>query len=307
MTDPKEALKPCPFCGGRKLKNVTDDGPAWTKCETCEATGPTTFKYQEDGPDWNTRAFFIAEREGLEREVEELKRDAWGPAIVRSSVALRDRAEAAESKLSALEAELERAHFVLRAVRLSEVDDTDRQWASGAAKAIFGNDGTADPNDLQAVAERVALLHPTVPVETKPLTADFARSLPGGKLDDSEYEEIESALDKADAPCQDRSGKWLTLAQRVAALSVAPPSQGMEPDMRKVVEALKPFAQAYLKFPRAPDDRSALNSWREKLMIWIAPADFRNAAQVFAAFQSHKGGEGDSELAAADNNHKAES
>jgi len=50
------------------------------------------------------------------------------------------------------------------------------------------------------------------------LTADFTRALPGGKLDDSEYEQIEFALDMADAPIQAEGGRWLTLAERVAAL-----------------------------------------------------------------------------------------
>jgi hypothetical protein len=50
------------------------------------------------------------------------------------------------------------------------------------------------------------------------LTADFVRALPGGKLDDSAYEQIEDALDRAEAPCQAPDGKWLTLAERVAAL-----------------------------------------------------------------------------------------
>jgi len=43
------------------------------------------------------------EYDKLAAEVERLKADAWGPAIVRSSIALRERAEAAEAKLSLLE------------------------------------------------------------------------------------------------------------------------------------------------------------------------------------------------------------
>jgi hypothetical protein len=50
------------------------------------------------------------------------------------------------------------------------------------------------------------------------LTADFVRSLPGGKLDDSTYEAIEDALDRAEAPCT-LDGRWLTLAERVDALA----------------------------------------------------------------------------------------
>lgn len=59
------------------------------------------------------------------------------------------------------------------------------------------------------------------------LTADFVRALPGGKLDDSQYEEIETALDRADAPCQATDGRWLTLAERVAALTL-PPVPGVD-------------------------------------------------------------------------------
>lgn len=50
---------------------------------------------------------------------------------------------------------------------------------------------------------------------TDELTADFARALPGGKLDDSTYEAIESALDKAGAPCQASDGRWLNLPERI--------------------------------------------------------------------------------------------
>lgn len=56
---------------------------------------------------------------------------------------------------------------------------------------------------------------------TDELTADFTRSLPGGKLDDSTYEAIESALDKADAPMHGDDGRWLSLAERVAAVDAA--------------------------------------------------------------------------------------
>jgi len=54
---------------------------------------------------------------------------------------------------------------------------------------------------------------------TQTLTADFVRALPGGKMDDSQYEDIELALDLCDAPCLGADGQWLTLAERVKALS----------------------------------------------------------------------------------------
>ncbi|MDO8800084.1 hypothetical protein [Phenylobacterium sp.] len=59
------------------------------------------------------------------------------------------------------------------------------------------------------------------------LHADFTRALPGGKLDDATYEAIESALDRADAPCQAPDGRWLTLAERVARLSAESFKSGM--------------------------------------------------------------------------------
>lgn len=55
---------------------------------------------------------------------------------------------------------------------------------------------------------------------TPPLTADFVRALPGGKLDDATYEAIEAALDRVEAPCRSADGsRWLTLPERVLALA----------------------------------------------------------------------------------------
>lgn len=56
--------------------------------------------------------------------------------------------------------------------------------------------------------------------EQPELSADFVRALPGGKWDDSAYEAVEEALDRAEAPIQ-VGGKWLTLPERVAALAEA--------------------------------------------------------------------------------------
>ena len=63
------------------------------------------------------------------------------------------------------------------------------------------------------------------------LTADFAQSLPGGKLDDSTYSKIEDALDRIDAPMTGDDGRWLSLHERIAAL--APPPA----DHRRVQDA----------------------------------------------------------------------
>jgi hypothetical protein len=65
--------------------------------------------------------------------------------------------------------------------------------------------------------------------ERAELTADFAKAFPGGAVDNSTFEAIESALDKADAPCQGPDGRWLTLPERIAAL--APPKADGEEDV----------------------------------------------------------------------------
>ncbi len=54
--------------------------------------------------------------------------------------------------------------------------------------------------------------HPT-------LTADFINAFPDGTRDGSSYQDIEDALDKADAPAQHPTGRWLTLPERIAVLA----------------------------------------------------------------------------------------
>lgn len=46
-----DELKPCPFCGGTKIKSDSDDGIFWHKCGGCGATGPTPSKYSGDSSD----------------------------------------------------------------------------------------------------------------------------------------------------------------------------------------------------------------------------------------------------------------
>ena len=50
------------------------------------------------------------------------------------------------------------------------------------------------------------------------LVATMTRALPDGKMDDSTFEQIETALDHADAPCME-DNRWLTLPERIAALA----------------------------------------------------------------------------------------
>jgi hypothetical protein len=52
------------------------------------------------------------------------------------------------------------------------------------------------------------------------LVPTMARGLPGGVMDESTYQAIEDALDRVSAPCTASDGRWLTLPERVLALSV---------------------------------------------------------------------------------------
>lgn len=70
-----------------------------------------------------------------------------------------------------------------------------------------------------------SLSTPTAPVET--LTFDMTKALPGGSIDNSTFEDIEFALDRADAPSR-VDGKWLTLPERIAALTTPPARVAIE-------------------------------------------------------------------------------
>lgn len=59
------------------------------------------------------------------------------------------------------------------------------------------------------------------------LTANFAKALPGGGMDDCAYSQIEDALDSIEAPMTTDQGKWLTLPERIRALSPSSPKQGV--------------------------------------------------------------------------------
>jgi hypothetical protein len=47
----------------------------------------------------------------------------------------------------------------------------------------------------------------------------MTRALPGGVMDDATYSDIETALDRVEAPCTNGEGRWLTLPERVLALA----------------------------------------------------------------------------------------
>ena len=51
------------------------------------------------------------------------------------------------------------------------------------------------------------------------LTRTMQQSLPGGRLDDSSYENVERALDEAGAPLR-QGERWLSLHERITALGV---------------------------------------------------------------------------------------
>ena len=48
--------KACPFCGSICGSAKHDDGVFWWKCDSCEASGPSESRYQEENdPHWNHR------------------------------------------------------------------------------------------------------------------------------------------------------------------------------------------------------------------------------------------------------------
>lgn len=105
----------------------------------------------------------------------------------------------------------------LTAVRL---DGTDR-----LCQAVYGRKSL--PRDYiggssaRMLHDAAALIEALADRASSPaLKADCAQLLPGGKLDDTTYEAIESALDKAEVPMRAVTGGWLTLAERVAVLAL---------------------------------------------------------------------------------------
>jgi hypothetical protein len=211
-------------------------------------------------------SWLIAEREGLEREVERLRG---------ANENLHRRAQAAEGPIDAVKAHGKAAferwvdswHFVFKRY-LAEKDA--REAAESKLSALEG--AAREACDL--LAER---------------TYGSAARSPGHNA----RVRLESAL------------------------SVAPPSQGMETDdlSREYTPTLIAFDDPprieYVNadvphFSRRIDERFALlldMENREPIGFTL----YGKWTSALAALQSHKGGEGDSELAAADNNHKAES
>ena len=85
-----------------------------------------------------------------------------------------------------------------------------------------GNYVRLDPHEAGAIVTALRRLAASDHgVADTPLTCDFAQALPGGKLDDSTYGNIEDALDKIEAPAKDANGKWLSLHERIAAIPMS--------------------------------------------------------------------------------------
>lgn len=55
---------------------------------------------------------------------------------------------------------------------------------------------------------------------TGDLTFTMMRALPGGDMDDSTFDQVETALDRCRAPCTAADGRYLTLPERVLALAI---------------------------------------------------------------------------------------
>ncbi|MGY4333222.1 hypothetical protein ACVWWG_007639 [Bradyrhizobium sp. LB7.2] len=62
-------------------------------------------------------------------------------------------------------------------------------------------------------------------MKTPELTATCTKLLPGGIIDDSTYSQIEDALDAIDAPMTGDGGRYLTIAERIAALALSRPNR----------------------------------------------------------------------------------
>lgn len=95
----------------------------------------------------------------------------------------------------------------------STSDEALISWLQDMARSADGLDfREKQAKATQAAARIEALSKP--PLE---LDLNIARGFPDGTLDQSTFDAIETALDKADAPCRD-GGRWLTLPERIASL-----------------------------------------------------------------------------------------
>lgn len=56
MIEALEALKPCPFCGGRDLDLMVAMRECYWSCNDCDADGPMCSEKEGATEKWNTRA-----------------------------------------------------------------------------------------------------------------------------------------------------------------------------------------------------------------------------------------------------------
>lgn len=105
------------------------------------------------------------------------------------------------------------------------------QWCDGYNNALHevAEMAKLSPHLVKAIfVPAIAGMRIDVPsTPTQPAAADFARALPGGQMDDSTFEAIEDALDRADTPSM-IDGRWLTLPERIAALPTQPAGDAIE-------------------------------------------------------------------------------
>jgi hypothetical protein len=150
-----------------------------------------------------------------------------------------------------LEAAIERA-FAFAAAQPSE-DEVERDRLETEINELENSFGHGPFQDgqtrdrLKVLKDRLAALSPRQQAETKPLQADCTKLLPGGKLDDATYQQIEEALDRADAPCRAKDGKWLSLAERVSTLQTRPQAGMISAD--RACEILQSLIDRYEEAP----------------------------------------------------------
>lgn len=97
------------------------------------------------------------------------------------------------------------------------------------------------------------------PLEVSP---DIARSLPDGSIDVATFEEIESALDQAEAPATEK-GRWLKLHERIAMLA-------QERDAARNATAADTIEDAQAKIDQA---RREAEEAEQCLKLWKAKAN----------------------------------
>jgi hypothetical protein len=267
---------------------------------------------ERDAKFWEAKAIDNADQlykandraEGLEREVERLKlallkASANHEEFERKFYLEQDRAEAAESKLSALEDR----EALGRAIYLGLYGHQGARWEANDTKYVW----------YEAADRLRALLHPTVPVEREPIKAAYKQGW-GDREDDLilaaariaapiKVDSVRALVAAVSAFLADEDemmekllaeGKRLEdfgfpfprvveIRSALAALSVAPPSQGMETQGGWLPIVLAP-TDGQWRYVRLPDGREVVASfdgdalgprarrWRTKAFAYHNPS-----------------------------------